>query len=363
MKAVIAEINLKALVHNALAIRAMVPDSKIVAVVKANAYGHGLFAVAETLDPYVDALAVARIDEALSLRERGIQKPIILLEGFFEPADLPLIEKHHLLTAVHDMEQVEWIEKSDVKGPLQCWMKIDIGMHRLGASPEDVATLKARLEACPKVAKPLGLISHLSVADTPSEFNYNREQIDYFLEVAKDFTGDLCLANSAGILFWPKSHTAWVRPGIILYGVSPFEDRVGADFELEPVMTLKSSLIAIRRLKKGAKVGYGAAWTAPEDTVIGVVATGYGDGYPRMAPNGTPVWVKGRIVPSVGHVCMDMMFVDLGLNATEKVGDEVILWGKEVPVENVAALCGTIPYELLCRVMPRVDTRYVKDGA
>ena len=183
----------------------------------------------------------------------------------------------------------------------------------------------------------------------------NREQIDYFLEVAKDFTGDLCLANSAGILFWPKSHTKWVRPGVILYGISPFADRVGSDFQLEPVMTLRSSLIAIRKIKKGAKVGYGAAWTAPCDTTLGIVSTGYGDGYPRTAPNGTPVWVNGRIVPSVGHVCMDMMFVDLGPNAQDKIGDKVVLWGKEVPVEKVAALCGTIPYELVCHIMPRVE--------
>lgn len=355
MKAVTAEINLKALVHNVQTIRGMVPNSKIVAVVKANAYGHGLYTVADTLDAYVDALAVARIDEALSLRERGVKKPIILLEGFFENSDVRLISEYKLHTAVHDIEQVEAIEQSDIKSPINCWMKIDIGMHRLGASPEQIAEMKSRLEACDKVVQPIGLISHLSVADTPAEFDYNREQIDYFLETAKSFKGDLCLANSAGILCWPKSHTKWVRPGIILYGISPFEDRVGADFQLEPVMTLRSSLIAIRKLKKGAKVGYGAAWTAPRDTILGIVATGYGDGYPRTAPNGTPVWVNGRIVPSVGHVCMDMMFVDLGPDSADRIGDKVVLWGKEVPVEKIASLCGTIPYELVCHIMPRVE--------
>ncbi len=355
MKAVTAEINLKALVHNVNVIRGMVPESKIVAVVKANAYGHGLYTVADTLKDQVDAFAVARIDEALSLRQRGIKKPIILLEGFFEQADVPLIAQYDLLTAVHDLEQVEAIEKAQVEKPIGCWMKIDVGMHRLGASPDEISEMKSRLESCPNVKQPLGLISHLSVADTPEFFDYNREQIDYFLEVAKDFKGDLCLANSAGILFWPKSHTKWVRPGVILYGISPFADRVGSDFQLEPVMTLRSSLIAIRKIKKGAKVGYGAAWTAPCDTTLGIVSTGYGDGYPRTAPNGTPVWVNGRIVPSVGHVCMDMMFVDLGPNAQDKIGDKVVLWGKEVPVEKVAALCGTIPYELVCHIMPRVE--------
>ena len=206
---------------------------------------------------------------------------------------------------------------------------------------------------------PIGLISHLSVADTPTETDYNIAQINYFRETAKHFSGDLCLSNSAGILAWPDSHTPWVRPGIIMYGISPFEDKVGSDFGLKPVMTLKSSIIAIRKVKKGAKVGYGAAWTAPYDTTIGIVATGYGDGYPRVAPNGTPVLINGKYVPTAGHVCMDMMFVDLGLNSQDKVGDEAILWGKGLPVEKIAKLCGTIPYELVCRVMPRVRVELI----
>lgn len=359
MNVVTAQIDKQALIDNIKTIKALVPHSKIVAVVKANGYGHGLYLTASTLDPYADAFAAARISEAISLRERGIKKPIILLEGFYEPSDVPLIAKYNLDTAVHDFEQVEAIENADLPDPIRCWMKIDIGMHRLGAAPDEVAEMKLRLEQCANVRKPLGLISHLSVADTPSEYAYNEEQIDYFFKVAKNFNGELCLGNSAGILRWPKSHTDWVRPGIILYGISPFEGKVGADFGLKPVMTLKSSLIAIRKVKRGAKVGYGAAWTAPYDTVIGIVATGYGDGYPRSAPNGTPVWVNGRIVPTAGHVCMDMLFVDLGPNAQDKVGDKAILWGKEVPVETIAQLCGTIPYELVCRIMPRVNVETI----
>lgn len=359
MNVVTAEINTQALVHNIEKIKSLTPNSKIVAVVKANGYGHGLFLTASVLDPYVDAFAVARISEAISMRDRGIKKTIILLEGFYEPSDVPLIAKYDLSTAVHSLEQVEAIEQAELDSPIKCWMKIDIGMHRLGASPEDIAEMKVRLEQCVNVQKPLGLISHLSVADTPAEYDYNREQIDYFFETAKSFKGDLCLANSAGILKWPKSHTDYVRPGIIMYGISPFEDKVGADFGLEPVMTLKSTLIAIRKVKKGAKVGYGAAWTADRDTIIGIVASGYGDGYPRTAPNGTPVWVNGRIVPTAGHVCMDMLFVDLGPDSQDKVGDKAILWGREVPVERIASLCGTIPYELVCRIMPRVNVETV----
>ena len=355
MNVVTAQIDKQALIDNIKTIKALVPHSKIVAVVKANGYGHGLYLTASTLDPYADAFAAARISEAISLRERGIKKPIILLEGFYEPSDVPLIAKYNL----DDFEHVEAIENADLPDPIRCWMKIDIGMHRLGAAPDEVAEMKLRLEQCANVRKPLGLISHLSVADTPSEYAYNEEQIDYFFKVAKNFNGELCLGNSASILRWPKSHTDWVRPGIILYGISPFEGKVGADFGLKPVMTLKSSLIAIRKVKRGAKVGYGAAWTAPYDTVIGIVATGYGDGYPRSAPNGTPVWVNGRIVPTAGHVCMDMLFVDLGPNAQDKVGDKAILWGKEVPVETIAKLCGTIPYELVCRIMPRVNVETI----
>lgn len=355
MNVVTAQINTQALIHNVKKIKSLTPNSKIVAVVKANAYGHGLFLAASVLDPYVDAFAVARISEAIALRDRGIDRNIILLEGFYEPSDVALILKYDLTTAVHSFEQVEAIERAELLSPIKCFMKIDIGMHRLGANPEDIAEMKLRLEQCVNVQKPLGLISHLSVADTPAHYDYNEEQINYFFEVAKGFSGDLCLANSAGILKWPKSHTDWVRPGIILYGISPFEDSTGADFGLEPVMTLKSTLIAVRKVKKGAMVGYGAAWTAPRDTIIGIVASGYGDGYPRTAPNGTPVWINGRIVPTAGHVCMDMLFVDLGPDSKDKVGDKAVLWGKEVPVEKIAALCGTIPYELVCRIMPRVN--------
>lgn len=365
MKAVSVKIDLKALVHNAKVIKNLVPSSKIIAVVKANAYGHGLVTVARALDDYADAFAVARLEEALTLRFHGVAKPVVLLEGFLNKEDLSVITENGFYMAVHDLEQVQDIEQAVLPKPLKCWMKIDIGMHRLGASPEEVPLIKERLENCPNVCKPLGLISHLSVADTPSEFDYNRQQIEYFFKVAQDFEGDLCLANSAGILLWPKTHTAWVRPGIILYGISPFEKQIGADFGLEPVMTLRSTVIAVRKVKKGAKVGYGAAWQAPYDTKIAIVAVGYGDGYPRCAPSGTPVYIRrkdgqGRLVESAGHVCMDMMFVNLGPDGEEQVGDEAVLWGKEVPVEKVAALCNTIPYELLCHIMPRVDVEILE---
>ncbi|MGN8851178.1 alanine racemase [Anaerobiospirillum succiniciproducens] len=355
MKSVTAVINRQALVDNLKLIRSKVPESNLVAVVKANAYGHGLVQVARTLEPYVEAFAVARVPEAMELKLSGIKKKIILLEGFLNAEDIPVISEHGFYTAVHDMEQIKAIEQSHISKPINAWLKIDIGMHRLGAAEEEVAKMKQLLESSDKVAKPIGLISHLSVADTPEKDEYNQQQIEYFNKVAKCFSGDICLANSAGIIACPNARTQWVRPGIIMYGISPFADRTGSDLGLTPVMTLKSSLIAMRKVKKGAMVGYGAAWTAPYDTVIGIVAAGYGDGYPRSMPNGTPVRINGRNVPTAGHVCMDMLFVDLGPESTDKIGDEVILWGDGLPVERIATLANTIPYELVCRIMPRVN--------
>lgn len=359
MKAVTAYIDTQALIDNVRVIRNKVPNSKIIAVVKANAYGHGLYPIANALSEEADAFAVSRIGEAMSLRNQGIMKPIVLLEGFYNDNEVELISRYDLYTAVHDLEQVEAIERANIEKSIHVWVKVDIGMHRLGSCcKEEILEIKRRLEKCSKVRKPLGLISHLSVADTPSEVEYNQQEINTFFDIAKHFDGDLSLGNSAGIFRWPQSHTRWVRPGIIMYGNSPFDDCVGTDLGLKPVMTLKSSLIAKHKIKKGDKVGYGAAWVAPHDTILGIVATGYGDGYPRTAPNGTPVLINGRQVPTAGHVCMDMLFVDLGADSQDQIGDEVVLWGEGLPVEVIARLCGTIPYELVCHIMPRVSVEF-----
>ena len=361
MKTVTAVINSKALVHNLRHIRSLAPKSKLIAVVKANAYGHGLCQVADVLSGEADAFAVSRLGEALELRGHGVSKPIVLLEGVFNDSEVRILAEKDLYTAVHDRMQLEAIEKAQVAKPVHCWVQADIGMHRLGSSDlEEIGLIKERLEKSPNVVKPVGLISHLSVADTPSEAAYNEQQQDRFFEIAEKlgFSGELSLGNSAGIYECPRSHTDWVRPGIITYGISPFEDRTGADLGLVPAMTLESSLIAIHHLKKGDKVGYGAAWTAPRDTVLGVVACGYGDGYPRTAKLGTPVWVNGRRVPTAGNVCMDMLFVDLGPDSQDRLGDRVVLWWPELPVEEIARASGTIPYELVCRVMPRVNAEY-----
>lgn len=357
MKAATALIHTQALQHNLRIVREQAPTAKVVAVVKANAYGHGLLPVARTLKD-ADAYAVARIEEALSLRSGGIVKPVILLEGFFSADDLPVLAANNLQTAVHSWEQLEALEQADLPQPIRAWVKLDTGMHRLGVHPDEATTFFARLAQCKNVVQPFNLMTHFSCADE-LENPATHEQIELFKRLAQGMGGECALSNSAGVLAWKEAHADWVRPGIMLYGISPFPDKVGADHGLQPVMTLKSTLIAVREAKAGEKVGYGANWTTQRDTRLGVIAMGYGDGYPRMAPNGTPVLVNGRLVPTAGRVSMDMMTVDLGPGASDKVGDEVTLWGEGLPVEVVADHVGTIPYELVTKLTPRVILDFV----
>lgn len=357
MKAATALIHTQALQHNLRIVREAAPTAKVVAVVKANAYGHGLLPVARTLKE-ADAYAVARIEEALSLRSGGIVKPVILLEGFFCADDLPVLAANNLQTAVHSWEQLEALEQVELPQPIRAWVKLDTGMHRLGVRPDEASAFFSRLAKCKNVVQPFNLMTHFSCADE-LENPATQEQISLFNCLAQGMGGERALSNSAGILAWTDAHADWVRPGIMLYGISPFPDKVGADHGLQPVMTLKSTLIAVREAKTGERVGYGANWTTQRDTRLGVIAMGYGDGYPRMAPNGTPVLVNGRLVPTAGRVSMDMMTVDLGPDATDRVGDEVTLWGAGLPVERVAEHVGTIPYELVTKLTPRVILDFV----
>lgn len=352
MKAATALINSQALRHNLQVVREQAPTAKVVAVVKANAYGHGLLAVAKTLKE-ADAYAVARVEEALTLRSGGIVKPVILLEGFFSADDLPVLAANNLQTAVHSWEQLAALEQAELPQPIRAWVKFDTGMHRLGVRPEEAEAFLQRLANCKNVIQPFNAMTHFSCADE-LENPATQEQIALFKALTEGLGGEFALSNSAGVLAWKEAHADWVRPGIMLYGISPFVDKVGADHGLLPVMTLKSTLIAVRRAKAGEKVGYSANWTTPRDTWLGVVAMGYGDGYPRMAPNGTPVLINGRLVPTAGRVSMDMMTVDLGPDAVDKVGDEVTLWGEGLPVEQVANYVGTIPYELITKLTPRI---------
>lgn len=358
MQAATVVIHRRALRHNLQRLRELAPASKLVAVVKANAYGHGLLETARTL-PDADAFGVARLEEALRLREGGITQPILLLEGFFNASDLPVISAQRLHTAVHSLEQLDALEQATLPEPVTVWMKLDTGMHRLGVRPEEADAFYQRLRQCKNVCQPVNIVSHFARADEP-ECGATERQLDVFNTFCDGKPGQRSIAASGGILLWPQSHFDWVRPGIILYGVSPLEGKPwGPEFGLQPVMSLTSSLIAVREHKAGEPVGYGGTWESTRDTRLGVVAMGYGDGYPRAAPSGTPVLVNGREVPIVGRVAMDMICVDLGPQAQDKAGDPVVLWGEGLPVERIAELSKVSAYELITRLTSRVAMKYV----
>lgn len=349
-----AVINHQALTSNYQKIQALAPNSKILAVLKANAYGHGLERIAKAL-PQADAFGVARIDEALALRNAGIVQPIVLLEGFFAPEDLAMLAVNNLQTIVHNREQLQAIIAAKLEKPLMVWLKIDTGMHRLGIDSADFSEFYQQLAASPNVQTPIILMSHLACADDQQN-SATQKQLAMFEHITAGCNEQKSCANSAGILAWPASHYDWIRPGLMLYGVSPFPPTNNAELSitLAPVMTLQSSLIAIRKIAAGEAVGYGAAWVSSQPTTIGVIAIGYGDGYPRHAPNGTPVLLNNRRVALVGRVSMDMITVDLGPDATDSVGDLAILWGSGLPIEEIASYATTIPYELLCNITRRV---------
>lgn len=357
MKAATVKISSKALKHNLQTIKQKAPDSKIIAVVKANAYGHGVEFVAAALENRVDCFGVARLEEALSLRSHGIIKPILLLEGFFSPKDLAIIAVNNIQTVIHNQQQLEALQQAQLPHPIKVWLKIDTGMHRLGVDLEEADYFCSQLEKCPNVEPHFGFVSHFSRADELTS-DYTQIQLQRFLQVTQKYQGERSIAASGGILFWPDSHLEWIRPGIIMYGVSP-TNIPAAQYGLEPVMTLTSSLIAVRHHKQGEPVGYGGIWVSERDTKIGVAAIGYGDGYPRNIPPGTPVYINGRRVPIVGRVSMDMITVDLGIDSQDQVGDEVILWGKELPIEEVAEFTGVLSYELMTKLTPRVLTEYI----
>ncbi|MEO5703208.1 MAG: alanine racemase [Gammaproteobacteria bacterium] len=347
-----ALIDLHALQHNLGRVRELAPASRVMAIVKADAYGHGSVRVAYGLAS-VDSFGVARLNEAITLREAGITQPIVLLEGFLDAAELPLICQHRLSVVVHHAAQIDMLERAVLSAPVPVWIKVDSGMHRLGFTPAEVRNAWERLKCCPQVAKPLRLMTHLASADNRAD-DLTSKQLTCFNSTVAGLDAEHSIANSAAILGWPQTHADWVRPGLMLYGVSPFPGRTAAQDGLRPVMTLSTKLIAKHALSKGDSVGYGASWTCPHDMPIGIAAIGYGDGYPRHAVSGTPVLLNGRRVSLIGRVSMDMICLDLSTQPEAGVGDAVILWGEGLPVEEVAQHASTIPYELLCAVARRV---------
>ncbi|TAK76920.1 MAG: alanine racemase [Gammaproteobacteria bacterium] len=344
-------IDTRALKHNLERVRAIAPGRSIIAMVKANAYGHGVVPVAQALHQ-ADALGVASLEEGIRLREAGIQQPIVLIEGLFYADEIAEAARNNFTLVVHHLPHVEMLEKAQVDQPFPIWLKINTGMHRLGIDPAQIETIYERLMAAPAVKKPIGLMTHFAEADVVDSLA-TLHQVECFTQTVAHLPGPRSLANSAGILAWPKAHGDWVRPGLMLYGASPFANVTGRDHDLQPVMTLWSRLIAITHVKRGGKVGYGGTWVAPEDMAVGVVGVGYGDGYPQFAQNGTPVLVNEVLCPLVGRVSMDMLTVDLRNQPQAQVGDPVTLWGKGLPVEQVARHSNTLAYEILTRMTPR----------
>ena len=360
-----ALIRLGALNKNLNVIQNAAPGARVMAVIKANAYGHGMEAVAQTLDG-ADAFAVARLPEAVGLHEAGIEKPLVLLAGAITAAELNEALARRFQVVVHCMEQVDLLEAAN-GGSTVVWLKFDTGMNRLGFAPEAADALIARLRACPAVSE-LRLMSHLASADELDN-PITEEQFARFREIVEGFDGAVSVANTPATMGWPQVADAqqelgfkgehWIRPGLALFGVSPFSGRNGRDLDLTPVMQFEARLIATKPLSEGARVGYRGRYQAQADSTLGIISAGYGDGYTRHFRTGTPVLINGRRVPLIGHVSMDMIAVDLGDDASDQVGDIATLWGEGLPVEEVAPWADAIPYELVCGVMHRENSQII----
>lgn len=350
-----ALIDCEAARHNLQRIRAMAPESQIMAVVKANAYGHGIERMAPCLSE-ADAFAVASVDEALALRQLGVTHPIVLLEGIFCPSELPDVVKHRLELVVHSDEQIAMLKTHQGCHNLVIWIKVDTGMHRLGFAPSEVARVWHQLQGLSCLAQPLRLMTHFASSDEP-EAEANQHQLNEFKQLLAYLPDPLAvsLSNSAAIIHLPESHGDWIRPGIMMYGVSPSQTPIH-ELDLKPVMTLVTRVIAVKQVAAGDAVGYGGSWQATQPTQLAIIAAGYGDGYPRHIPSGTLVLVNGRQAPIVGRVSMDMISVDVSHLGQVDVGDPVVLWGKGLPIERLAQAANTISYELLCGVTKRVPS-------
>lgn len=349
-----ALIDLEALRHNYRLARQL-GGGRALAVVKADAYGHGALRCAAALEPQADGFAVACIEEALALREAGIGAPILLLEGFFDAAELPVIADHRLWCVIHAPWQLEMLERSTLRQPVQVWLKLDSGMHRVGLDPDHYGQAWRRLQAMPQVS---GIVrtSHFARADEPGCAR-TLEQLQTFERVTAGLGGPASLANSAALLAWPQARAHWARPGLMLYGASPFLEPHPATAGMRPVMTLESRVIAVRELAAGEPVGYGARFVAEQPVRVGVVAIGYADGYPQNAANGTPVAIDGKPGRLIGRVSMDMLTVDLTGHPDAGVGSRVELWGNQVPAAEVVSHSQTSAYRLLCGVK-RVPLHY-----
>lgn len=337
-------INSAALSHNLKRVRAFAPNSKVMAVIKADAYGHGMLTVARHLAE-AELFAVAMPEEAYALRASGCTRPIIVLHGFSDQNELQKFSALNISTVIHQQAQLACLQQNTLSSPVDAWLKVNTGMNRLGIPMADVAAYFSELRNNKNIAR-VFLMSHFASADEV-ENQFNNSQLSNFLKVSSNIDVDCSMANSAATIALPQSHFEVVRPGIMLYGSSPFTDRSAADLGLQPVMQFESVLIEIRQIEAGEVIGYGGTFTSNQAMTMGVVAVGYGDGYPRQAKNGTPVWINGKRCKLLGRVSMDSLCIEL-TDVTAKRGDRVVLWGSELSVDDVALASGSIAYELLC---------------
>ncbi len=348
-----AQIDLTALKNNYQLARRL-HGGRALAVVKANAYGHGAIACAKSLQAIVDGFAVAIPEEAFELRAAKIDSPILIMEGFFDAEDLARVSEQNIWTVIHQNSQIELLEAAALPpNSLHIWLKVDSGMHRAGFSLDEVQAAYQRIKRCAAVAS-MTLMTHFARSDEPDN-DATARQIVAFDRATEGLAGDRSLCNSGGVLAWPHARRDWARAGIMMYGADPMPEAVS---DLTPVMTLKSEIFAVRNIAVGEPIGYGAKFIASRPTRVGLVAIGYADGYPRSAPNGTPVSVDGRLTQLIGRVSMDMLTVDLTDLPEARIGSNVELWGKQIDINQVAQLAGTISYELLCNVK-RVTKIYI----
>ena len=357
MRATCATIHMAALRSNLRRIRELAPGRKVLAVVKADAYGHGLERAARALQG-ADAFGVAAIQDGQRLRAAGFSQRIVVMAGIDHPDDVVEMRRLDLDSVVHSVEQIAWLADESNVRPLRVWLKIDSGMHRLGFIPDQVPAILDRLKALRSVAPDIVLMTHFANSDVFDD-ELTHQQTDTFQRAIVGQTGERSLANSAAVIGCPEAHGDWVRVGGALYGISLVAGKVGADFGLRPAMTLSTRLIAVNRLKAGDRVGYGSTWECSADSIIGVAAIGYGDGYPRAVRNGAPALVNGQHARIAGRVSMDLTTIDISDQPDAKIGDPVVLWGQGLPIEGVAAAADTIGYDLVCGMTRRV--RFVEE--
>ena len=354
----VAHIDITALKHNLNKVKGFAPDSKVMSVIKANAYGHGDIRVAIALEES-DAFAVARLSEGIHLRQAGIKKNIVLLEGVHDLEQLQLAAENDLSPVFHNRVQIALLSDAKLIKPLQfCWLMIETGMHRLGIPKAELPGALTTLTNSHNINDEIGVMTHFANADNPNDYR-NKLQMNNLLESKAIENVNTAMANSAAIISLPGSHQQWIRPGVMLYGSSPFPDKTADDLGLKPVMKLAAQLIAIEQLQAGEQVGYGGDWQALKEMKVGTVNIGYGDGYSRQLSNKGKVWVHDQLVDVLGRVSMDMICIDLSSIHNVKMGDEVILWGiEQLQIDFIATYANTISYELLCQVNNRVVRQY-----